>query len=100
MIFGGLRDSGGTVILEALSNGLPIICFDTGGPGKFVNNKCGLKVNVNNNSNKEDIINNLSKNIIKISEDKNLFKKLSIGAIERAKIFTWNKIVNDVYKHF
>ena len=35
-LFPSLHDAGGTVILEALAHGLPVICLALGGPGKMV----------------------------------------------------------------
>lgn len=35
-LFPSLHDSGGTVVLEAQANGLPVICLDLGGPASLV----------------------------------------------------------------
>ena len=40
-----LRESGGMVCLEAMALGLPVVCFDIGGPDLLVSSKCGIKVN-------------------------------------------------------
>ena len=50
--FPALRDSGGMVILEAMSIGLPSAVLNIGGPGQIVDNKCGIKVNVKNKTEK------------------------------------------------
>ena len=54
LFFPALRDSGGMVILEAMSNGLPSAVLNIGGPGQIVDNKCGIRVNVKNKS--EEVI--------------------------------------------
>jgi glycosyltransferase involved in cell wall biosynthesis len=43
-LFPSLHDSSGNVILEATLNGLPVVCFDLGGPGMIVDETIGLRV--------------------------------------------------------
>lgn len=43
-LFPSLHDSGGTVVMEALSRGLPVICLDLGGPHHFITPGCGMVV--------------------------------------------------------
>lgn len=38
------HEGAGMVVSEALSYGLPVLCFDNVGPGEFVDNNCGRKV--------------------------------------------------------
>jgi len=44
LVFPSLHDTGGMVVLEALSQGTPVICLDLGGPGIIVNASCGVVV--------------------------------------------------------
>ena len=44
LVFPSLHDSGGLAVLEALSQGLPVVCLDLGGPGSIVNKSCGMVV--------------------------------------------------------
>lgn len=44
LLFPSLHDSGGQVVLEALSHGLPVICLKLGGPGAIVNDNCGRAI--------------------------------------------------------
>ena len=96
-IFPSLHDSGGTVLLEALSNSLPVLCLNIGGPGKIITSNCGIKINVNKKSTEQSIVKQLSKNIIKIAENKKLYSKLSKGALLRAKSMSWKQTVKNVY---
>jgi glycosyltransferase involved in cell wall biosynthesis len=41
LLFPSLHDAGGLVVLEAMSSGLPVVCFDIGGPGMLVDQECG-----------------------------------------------------------
>jgi glycosyltransferase involved in cell wall biosynthesis len=44
LVFPSLHDTGGLVVLEALSQGSPVVCLDLGGPGIIVNASCGVVV--------------------------------------------------------
>lgn len=48
--FPSLHDSGGTVVMESLSRGLPVICLDLGGPAHFVTPGCGMVVSTRKRS--------------------------------------------------
>ena len=43
-LFPSLHDSGGFAVLEAMANGLPVICLDCGGPAISVRDGCGIRV--------------------------------------------------------
>lgn len=43
-LFPSLRDGGGTVAIEAMAVGKPVVCLDSGGPGTHVTEDCGIKV--------------------------------------------------------
>lgn len=44
MLFTSLRDGGGTVVIEAMSVGTPVVCLDSGGPGLHITEECGIKI--------------------------------------------------------
>ena len=43
-LFPSLRDGGGTVAIESMAVGKPVVCLDTGGPGTHITEDCGVKV--------------------------------------------------------
>lgn len=43
-LFAGLRDGGGEVVIEAMSMGSPVVCFDLGGPALHVTDASGIKI--------------------------------------------------------
>lgn len=43
-IFPSLHDTGGYAVIEAMFNGLPVICLDCGGPAVAVREGCGVKI--------------------------------------------------------
>jgi glycosyltransferase involved in cell wall biosynthesis len=96
MLMPSLRDSGGFVILEAMSCGLPVAVLDIGGPGKIVNNECGIKIGITKK--KEDqVINELASQINNLIKDNNQYKYKKIKCLERVKNFTWEKKVSIIY---
>ena len=46
LVFPALRDAGGSALLEAMSRGLPVVCFDWGGPAEMVTEDSGVKIPV------------------------------------------------------
>ncbi len=96
-IFPSLHDSSGNVLLEALSNSLPVLCLNIGGPGEIITSNCGIKVNINQRSTEQSIVKQLSNNIIKITKNRKLYSKLSKGALLRAKSMSWKQAVKNIY---
>ena len=48
LLFPSFHDSGGLVAVEAMSQGLPVICLDLGGPAVSVTDDVGIKVKARN----------------------------------------------------
>jgi glycosyltransferase involved in cell wall biosynthesis len=44
LLFPSMHDSGGMVVLEAMSQGLPVVCLKLGGPATMVNDSCGCSI--------------------------------------------------------
>ena len=87
-IITSMCDLTSTVILEALSMGLPVIAMDHCGFSNVINKYCGIKISV---SCKSQIVENLSKAILKLEKDEEYRLKLSEGAKERSKDFSWEE---------
>jgi glycosyltransferase involved in cell wall biosynthesis len=43
-LFPSLRDGGGTVVIEAMAVGTPVVCLDANGPGMHITQESGLKI--------------------------------------------------------
>lgn len=93
-----MSDLTSTVILEALSFGLPVVTMDHCGFSNVINESCGIKIPV---TNKSQITDELGNAIIKIEKDEEYRKQLSKGAILRAKDFAWEEkamTLDKIYK--
>ena len=44
LLFPALHDSGGMVVLEAMSHSLPVVCVKLGGPATMVDDRCGYAI--------------------------------------------------------
>jgi glycosyltransferase involved in cell wall biosynthesis len=86
-VFTSLRDSCGTVVLEALGAGTPVVCFDHQGGGEIVTSQCGLKLPV---STPTDATRRLGEIFTHCHNHRAELQCRSRGAIERAKHYTWD----------
>ncbi len=91
LLFPSLRDSGGMVVLEAMSFGLPVICTTLGGPGVIVNNLCGFAVAP------DDLVASLTNALNLIIQNTVKFNEMSSCAVERSHTFSWARSVGAVY---
>ena len=87
-IFPSHRDSGGIVILEALSQGIPVICLNVGGPGSIVDETCGFSLDPKNLC-FNDIVKQIASLILTYASSQQLQDILSKGALLRAKEYSW-----------
>jgi glycosyltransferase involved in cell wall biosynthesis len=89
MIFPSLHDSGGLAILESLSNGIPVICLDLGGPGVMVTAACGIVIAVDD-ADEMQVVSRLANAIVKIvTREQAELTQLSAGAVARANELSW-----------
>ncbi len=87
-IFPSLRDGGGNVVVEAMAQGKPIICFDMAGPGFHVNETCGIKIPPENPS---QAIGDMAAAMEKLYYNEVLRSALGSGARKRAEgFYAWD----------
>jgi glycosyltransferase involved in cell wall biosynthesis len=85
-VFPSLHDSSGTVIVESLSRGLPVICLDLGGPGQIVTPESGIVVATAGRST-DAVATAMAGEMIRLFADPKRLAALSEGAIARASDF-------------
>jgi glycosyltransferase involved in cell wall biosynthesis len=87
-VFTSLRDTCGTVVLEALGQGLPVICLDHQGAGSVVTEECGFKVAVTSSG---EVVRGLTAAIVDAGTNDEQLERLSRGALARAEGFLWHR---------
>tara|TARA_R110000868_G_scaffold20682_2_gene87175 strand:- start:4097 stop:5380 length:1284 start_codon:yes stop_codon:yes gene_type:complete len=85
-LFTSLKEGTPHVIMEAIQNGLPVICHDACGHGAIIDDSCGLKIPMINEKLSIELF---SKAILKLANDRELQARLSIGAIKKSNEVTW-----------
>lgn len=96
LLFPSLHDSGGNVVIESLSFGLPVICLDLGGPCCFVDNTCGVVVPAHN-SNEQEVVTALATALMRMYSDRDYHKELCNGALVQAGSMTWKAQIERVF---
>lgn len=76
------------VVLEAIGNNLPVVCFDTCGQGDAVNDKVGRKVNL---SNPAQSAADFAKLLNDLEHDRTLLKQLSGNCKQRQTELSWEE---------
>jgi glycosyltransferase involved in cell wall biosynthesis len=85
-VFTSLRDTSGTVVLEALSHGVPVICLNHQGAGDMVTPECGIKIPPTEPA---EVISALKDAIVTLSQNKSSLSDLSRGALRQAEKYLW-----------
>ena len=92
------HEGAGMVVIEALSHGLPVICFDNYGPGEFVTDSCSMKISYSNY--KQSIV-NYTEAMLKLYRDEKLLNKMSSSSIQLfEEQYTWDSkglMLNKLY---
>lgn len=92
-----LKDLTSTVTIEAVTFGLPVICLNHCGFAHVIDQSCGIKIDLKSLKN---IRSDFKHAIEKLYDDEDYRKKLSEGALHRAKDFSWEKKIeklNSIY---
>lgn len=98
-IFPSLRDTSGNVVLEAMSQGLPIIAFDHQGMHDILTNECAIKIPV---TNYKQMVKNLASALDKLADNRKLRSEMGKASIQRIRDnYLWGdkaKRMVDIYK--
>jgi glycosyltransferase involved in cell wall biosynthesis len=87
-----LRECGGNALLEAMAVGLPCIGTNWGGPGKYLDDTCGVRVEPDS---RDGFVAGLTRAMLKLAGSRDL--RLAMGAAGRRRLsehyFTWESKV-------
>lgn len=82
------HEGAGMVVAEALSFGMPVVCFENVGPGEFIDDTCGIKIPYGRY---DESITQFAGAIKKLYIDDRIYNQLSKGAIKKFQNnFDWN----------
>jgi len=95
-LFPSLHDSSGTVILEAMAYGLPIVCLDLGGPRVLVNNDFGRVISTGGKS-ESQVSFALAEALIQYAGNSILRQKHGAEAKRRVQELTWSSLATHLY---
>ena len=99
LIHPSFRDGGSWAIMEAMSNGLPVVCLNASGPKDMVTKNCGLLIDVKSYS---QVKMDIGSGLLQLLNDKNKYKQLSNNAIIRIdQEYNWNtrgKQIKEIYE--
>ncbi|MBX2860463.1 MAG: glycosyltransferase family 4 protein [Vampirovibrio sp.] len=96
LVFPSLHDSGGMVVLEAMAQGLPVVCLDLGGPGIIVDETSGRVIQTQGIS-EEQVIQYLEDAFCELAKNNKIRQQLCRGAVQRVQAFTWRHLVEKIY---
>ncbi len=86
--FTSVSEDTSTVVLEAVSNRLPILCFDACGMAAVIDDKVGRKVAL---SNPTQSATDFAKQLNNLEHDRNLLKQLSENCKQRQTELSWEE---------
>lgn len=89
-LFPSLRDGGGTVVIEAMAAGKPVVCLDTGGPGMHITEECGFKIAPRS---REHTAHELAEALERLYLDGEMRQKMGQAARQRAEqVYHWDRL--------
>jgi glycosyltransferase involved in cell wall biosynthesis len=95
LVFTSIRDSFGSVVLEAMSNGLPVIALNHQGIQAFVPDDAGIKVAVNSS---QQVISDLADGFDLVGSNRELLQTMSRAALAFAEKQTWKRRAESMNK--
>ncbi len=85
--FTSVSEDTSTVVMEAIGNRLPVLCFDTCGMGYVVNDKVGIKVPL---TNPRQSVKDFAEKIEYLYNNRDVLKSMSDNCRERQKELSWD----------
>ena len=97
LLFPSLHDSGGTVVMEAIAHGKPVICLDLGGPAVTVDEHCARIVSTRGKT-EEQVSQGIADAILDLARMSSAdWEEMRRAAVRRAQFYTPDRVVTRVY---
>ena len=97
LLFPSLHDSGGTVVMEAIAHGRPVICLDLGGPAVTVDEHCARIVGTSGKT-EEQVTQGLADAISEFARmTPGKWEEMRRAAVRRAQFYTPDQVIARVY---
>lgn len=98
-LFTSVSEATSTVMMEAISKGLPVICFDTCGFGPIVDDEIGVKIPLTTTT--DESVCHFAEAIRQLLSQPSRLSAMSEYSFERSKSLTWDekvRIIMGVYQ--
>ncbi|MFM7471619.1 MAG: glycosyltransferase family 4 protein [Nodosilinea sp.] len=94
-----IRECGGCATLEAMAMGLPVIAANWAGPGAYIDDKSGIRVDV---PSREAFVQGLAEAMVKLATSATLREQLGQGSLQRVRenYFDWDSKVDRIVEIF
>ena len=97
LAFTSLRDTTGTVVLEAMAAGRPVVCLDHQGAGDVVTLDCGIKVPV---TTRAEVVDRLCRAVATLARDRRRCQLLGRAARRRVANYLWSAEARVIAAHY
>lgn len=86
MLFTSIMEATSTVVLEAITVGLPVLCFNTCGFGPIVKDFAGVTIEL---TNPHQSVQDFAKELLNLYKDRTLLDEISARILEKRFNLTW-----------
>ncbi len=95
--FTSLRDTTGTVLVESLSFGTPVLCLDHQGASEVITQDCGVKIPVVSPT---QVVDDLASAIAGLASNRAELTRLGEGALRRSQEYTAAKLGERIWREY
>ncbi len=97
LLFPSLHDSSGTVVMEAIAHGNPVICLDLGGPAVTVDEDCSRIVRTAGKT-EEQVIQGIAEAILELARmSSQRWDRMRQAAVKRAGFYAPEQVIARAY---
>ena len=93
LAFTSILEGTSATVMKAMGTGVPIVCLKHFGMGDVVDSGCGFPIPIGTS---EEVVNGFASAFNQILCDPGIIERLSAGSLDRAKLFTWNRLANTI----